>query len=67
VEYGFDLTDLLRTVQKLKLQEKEEIKSFQKMFEMQKQSDARARAAKAAPPAELVTALVQEAKALGSP
>ena len=34
VEYGFTLVDLLKTVQKLKLEENEQIKSFKKMFEM---------------------------------
>ena len=34
VEYGFTLIDLLKAVQKQKLEENEQIKSFKKMFEM---------------------------------
>ena len=33
-EYGFDLEDLNWNVNKLKLKEQEEIKSFEKMFEL---------------------------------
>ena len=66
VDYGFKLIDLLRTVQKLKLEENVHIKSFKKMFEMQKLTEAKARAAKAAPPAELVNRLLAEVNTLGS-
>ena len=66
VEYGFTLIDLLKAVQKQKLEENEQIKSFKKMFEMQKQSEARARAVRATPSTDLIMRMLDEAKALGS-
>ena len=35
-EFGFDLNDLVHNIKRLKLDENESIKSFKKMFEMQK-------------------------------
>ena len=66
IDFNFTLADLLRTVTKRKLEQKDEIKSFKKMFEMQKQSESNARQAKSNPPAELVNAMLEEAKGLGS-
>ena len=66
IDFDFTLADLLRTVTKKKLEQKDEIKSFKKMFEMQKQSETNARQAKSNPPAELVDAMLAEAKGLGS-
>ena len=48
VEYGFALEDLLWNIQKQKLDEKPEISGFKKMFMLQKQTEAKKRAAKCA-------------------
>ena len=61
-EYGINLNNLLRYVQKNKIDQKDEIKSFRKLCDAQKASETKARAAKAIPSAELVRDMLEEAK-----
>ena len=65
-EYGFSMSDLMRNVHKQKIHELPEIKSFQKMFDMQKETEMKARAAKAAIPEDIVKELLADAKELGA-
>ena len=61
-EFGINLTNLLRYVQKNKIEQKDEIKSFRKLYDAQKASETKARAAKATPSAEIVADMLEEAK-----
>ena len=61
-EYGINLNNLLRYVQKNKIDQKDEIKSFRKLCDAQKASETKARAAKAMPSAEIVADMLEEAK-----
>lgn len=65
-EYGFTIVDLMRNVHKQKIHELPEIKSFQKMFDMQKETEMKKRAAKAAIPEDVTKELLADAKVLGA-
>lgn len=67
IEFGFDLTHLMKGVKELKLGEDEEIVSFQKIVLAQKQSEEQAEIEKAKPSAELMQEMIGEAVFLGEP
>lgn len=67
VEYGFQLEDLLWNIQKQKLDEKPEIAGFKKMFMLQKQTEAKKRAAKCAISEEQISEMKLDAEKIGPP
>jgi hypothetical protein len=66
-EFGFDLSHLTYASGHYKLEENEEIKSFRKIVIAQKEAEEKAEFDKAAPPKEVIDALIAEGKALGEP
>lgn len=67
LEFGFDLSHLVKCSRHYKLHENKEMLSFQKLVVAQKESEEKAEFEKAAPPKEVVEALVAEGKKLGEP
>lgn len=67
LEFGFDLSHLVKCSKHYKLHENEELKSFQKIVVAQKESEEKAEFEKASPPKEVIEKLVAEGKALGEP
>ena len=66
-EYGINLTNLLRYIQKNKIDQKDEIKSFKKMFEMQKLTEQKNRLKKTTPSKDIIVRMIEEAKSCGAP
>lgn len=67
LEFGFDLSHLVKATQHFNLAENEELKSFQKIVMAQKESEERATVEKATPPAEVLEQLKKDAEKLGKP
>lgn len=67
LEFGFDLSHLVRATKHFNLTENEELKSFQKIVIAQKESEERQAFEKATPPKEVLEELFKEADALGKP
>ena len=67
VEFGFDLSHLMRAMKHYKLTDNEELKSFQKIVIAQKESEARKQQEAATPPPDVIKAMLVEADALGKP
>lgn len=66
ITHGFNVFDLMRNAQKHKINDMPQIQSFQKMCDMQKETEIKARAAKAAIPDDVTAELVKDAQALGA-
>lgn len=62
LEFGFDLTHLIKCSRHFKLNENKELISFQKLVATQRESEKKAEIAKAAPSKEVIAALVEEGK-----
>ena len=67
VEFGFDLSLLMRAMKHHKLNENEELKSFQKIVVAQRDTEARKAIEAATPPKEQMAKLIAEANVLGKP
>lgn len=67
LEFGFDLSHLVKSSKHFKLHENKEILSFQKLVVAQKESEEKAEFEKASPPKEVIDALIEEGKKLGNP
>jgi hypothetical protein len=67
IEFGFDLSHLVRGTQHFNLTENEELKSFQRIVIAQKESEEKAAFEKATPPAETIKQLLADADQLGKP
>jgi len=65
-EYGFDNEDLSWNMNKLKIREKPEIKSFDKLIKMQKETERNQKMSKARLPIEMKADIIMEGKKLGS-
>jgi len=67
LEFGFDLSHLVRATQHFNLTENEELKSFQRIVIAQKESEEKAAFEKATPPAETIKQLLADADTIGKP
>lgn len=67
IEFGFDLSHLVRGSQKYNLQDNEELKSFQKIVVAQKESEEKAAFDRATPDDATCKQLLLDANALGKP
>jgi len=67
LEYGFDLSHLVKCSKHFKLHENEEIKSFQRLVVAQKESEEKAEFERASPPKEVLEELLKDGKKLGEP
>jgi len=67
VEFGFDLSHLMRAMKQYKLTENDELKSFQKIVIAQKESEARKQQEAATPKPEVIKQMLAEGDLLGAP
>ena len=67
VEYGFDLSTLVRASKQFKLDDNQELKSFRKIVIAQKESEEKAEFDRAQPPKHVVDAICREGTDLGAP
>jgi hypothetical protein len=67
LEFGFDLSHLVKATQHYKLNENEELKSFQKIVIAQKESEEKAAVERASPSQETLKKLCEDADKLGKP
>lgn len=67
IEFGFDLSHLVRATQHYNLTENEELKSFQKIVIAQKESEEKQAFERATPKPEIMQKLLVESDKLGKP